>query len=183
MSINPRDYDLEELRRMARERGGTTRTDTGPGSGTETDVGGRSDAGPAGGSGADGPDRSRAGRDRGSRSEAGASFRAELYRELLPLEAGGDATKPYLPALPDSYAGEQLVFEWLEFLLRRAGYKGTRETLEYYRSVGWLSETAVSTLDDYLLGLDEPAADQTGALDTDDHLLSLVYIGKLAAAQ
>jgi hypothetical protein len=55
---------------------------------------------------------------------AASSFRASLYRELLPLEAGSDAAKPYLDGLPEHYAGEHLVFEWLEFLLLHAGYQG-----------------------------------------------------------
>lgn len=172
MSINPRDYDLEELRRMARERGKTTGND-GAGGRPDSGTDDRSNA-----AGRDRPERPSADRD------AGASFRAELYRELLPLEAGRDAAKPYLADPPETYAGEQLVFEWLEFLLQHSGYKGAVETLEYYESIGWLSERAASTLQDYLLGLEEPAARrESSGLDTDDHLLSLVYVAKLAAAQ
>ena len=76
------------------------------------------------------------------------------------------------------------VSEWLEFLLHHSGYKSAVETLEYYESIGWLSERAASTLQDYLLGLKQPAARrESSGLDTDDHLLSLVYVAKLAAAQ
>ncbi len=157
MSINPSDYDLDELRKMARERG----DEAGDGDVGETDVGlgvGTDDADTA----------------------AASSFRASLYRELLPLEAGSDAAKPYLDGLPDHYAGEHLVFEWLEFLLLHAGYQGAAEALDYYESVGWITEDVESALNDYLLGIDERAAEGTD-LDIDDHLLSLVYVAKLAS--
>jgi flagellar protein FlaE len=160
MSINPRDYDLDELRKMARERGGQTNG----GNVEETDIG---DLG-----------------SMGAREDdpAGSSFRAGLYRELLPLEAGaGETTKPYLERLPEHYAGEHLIFEWLEFLLLHAGYQGATEALDYYESVGWITEDVESTLGDYLLGIDDEAANDGNTLDVDDHMLSLVYIAKLSS--
>jgi flagellar protein FlaE len=159
MSINPRDYDLDELRKMARERGGQA----GDAEGADPDIGlGSVDA--------------------GEDVPAGNSFRAGLYRELLPLEAGADdAAKPYLATLPEHYAGEHLVFEWLEFLLLHAGYKGAADALDYYESVGWITETVESDLGDYLLGIDDKAANDGNDLDIDDHLLSLVYVAKLAS--
>ncbi|MEF8783002.1 MAG: FlaD/FlaE family flagellar protein [Haloarculaceae archaeon] len=160
MSINPRDYDLDELRKMARERGGQT---------GDGDV--NLDDGEVGfgtvGTGEDVP--------------AGNSFRAGLYRELLPLEAGSDASKPYLAGLPEHYAGEHLVFEWLEFLLLHAGYQGASEALDYYEAVGWITEDVESDLNDYLLGIDDQGANDGNELDIDDHLLSLVYVAKLAS--
>ena len=159
MSMNPRDYDLEELRKMARRRGG-------PGNGeADGDIG-----------------LSAVPTDEGL--TAGSSFRAGLYRELLPLQVGGDdAEKPYLSALPDAYAGEHLIFEWLEFLLLHCGYQGANEALSYYESVGWITEDVESELGDYLLGLDDAGATDDNDLEMDDHLLSLVYVAKLASMQ
>lgn len=165
MSINPRDYDLDELRKMARERGGKTDSGGTNGDVDEADIGLGSDV-PSG--------------DEGM-GQAGGSFRAGLYRELLPLEAGSDAEKPYLDTLPEHYAGEHLIFEWLEFLLLHAGYQGAMEALDYYESVGWITEDCEGSLHDYLLGLDESAGNDPNDLDIDDHLLSLVYIAKLAS--
>jgi len=161
MSINPRDYDLDELRKMARERGGDPGDEV-----DDQEIGlGGSVPGPDEGGGVDN------------------SFRAGLYRELLPLEAGNDTSKPYLASLPEHYAGEHLIFEWLEFLLLHAGYQGATEALDYYESVGWITEECESSLNDYMLGLGEqPSGDGTD-LDIDDHLLSLVYIAKLAAME
>jgi flagellar protein FlaE len=159
MSINPRDYDLDELRKMARERGGST---NGEG---DADIG--ISAMPT---------------DEGL--AAGNSFRAGLYRELLPLQAGADdAEKPYLTSLPEEYVGEHLIFEWLEFLLLHAGYQGATSALDYYASVGWLTEDVESGLQDYLLGIDDAGANEGNALEIDDHMLSLVYIAKLASMQ
>lgn len=151
MSINPRDYDLDELRRLA-----------------------------------DGPDPPVDGNGGVSVGAAGdervgaSAFRDGLYRELLPLEAGGGTVeKPYLPELPESYVGEQFLFEWLEFLQTQAGYQGATEALSYYESIGWLTPTVEAALGDYLLGFDD--GDPTGDLDIDDHILSLAYIAKLAS--
>lgn len=161
MSLNPRDYDLDELRKMARKRGGNT---NGGGEAEEPDIG----------LGSMGPSEEEVG--------TGSSFREGLYRELLPLEAGSDeTTKPYLSALPENYAGENLIFEWLEFLLLHAGYQGATEALDYYESIGWLTEDAEATLNEYLLGIDDQGANDGNTLDVDDHMLSLVYIAKLSA--
>jgi flagellar protein FlaE len=161
VSLNPRDYDLDELRKMARERGGEA-------GGGDPEGLGLSDLDP-------GPEEGVA---------AGNSFRAGLYRELLPLAAAADDTdKPYLHTLPEHYAGEHLVFEWLEFLLLHAGYQGATEALSYYEAIGWITEDVESDLGDYMLGLDDTGANEGNDLDIDDHMLSLVYVAKLGSMQ
>ena len=170
MSINPSDYNLDELRKMARERGGQAGDSGSSGAGGG---GGQSDVG----LGSVGPGEESVG------STGSDQFRAGLYRELLPLEAGGQSTKPYLHALPEHYSGEHLVFEWLEFLLLHAGYQGAIEALDYYESVDWITEDVESTLNDYMLGLDDQSTTDPTNLDVDDHLLSLVYIAKLSSMQ
>jgi flagellar protein FlaE len=151
MSINPRDYDLAELRRLA--------------DGPEPSVNGN------GGVGVEA-----AGDERVDTS----ALRDGLYRELLPLEAGsGSVEKPYLPDLPESYVGEQFLFEWLEFLQTKAGYQGATEALSYYESIGWITPAVETDRGDYLLGIDDGEA--TGDLDIDDHVISLAYIAKLAS--
>jgi flagellar protein FlaE len=83
--------------------------------------------------------------------------------------------------LPEHYAGEHLLFEWLEFLLMHAGYQGANEAIDYYESVDWITDEVQSQLNDYMLGLDEQAPADPADLDVDDHLLSLVYIAKLSS--
>ena len=162
MTINPRDYDLDELRKMARQR-------------DDRDNGLADD---------DAPDPSNLdiGLD-GAEEDmlAGSSFRAGLYRELLPFLGGEPEGKPYLEALPENYAAEFVVFEWLEFLLMHSGYQGADEALDYYADIDWLTEAVQSDLSEYLLGIDESATNDGNELSVDDHMLSLVYIAKLTA--
>ncbi|QSG09402.1 Archaellum protein D/E [Halapricum desulfuricans] len=162
MTINPKDYDLEELRKMAhdRERGSVPDEEV-------------PDAEP---------------NLEWSELESGSAatddgFRARLYRELMPLMAGDDPSKPYLSTLPEVQAAEFLLFEWLEFLLLHGGFRGAREALDYYESIDWITDEVESELDDYLMGIEETGAGDGSQLDVDDHLLSLVYIAKLAAMQ
>lgn len=109
-------------------------------------------------------------------------LRSNQYRELFLLEQAtdrGDLEKPYLLGLPGSYVAEVVVFEWLEFLVDRAGFRRTLDVLRYYRSIDWLTEDAENRLREYLQSFDGGGAD--GRLDRSDHLLSLVYIARLAA--
>lgn len=168
MTINPRDYDLDELRKMARERGDEPRSaprEEGADESTSPDVG--SGFSPM---------------EESTPSPSRDRFESGLYRELLPLEAGADGLqKPYLSALPETYAAEFVVFEWLEFLLGNFGFKGANEALQYYESVGWITEDVESTLHDYLLGIEDVSGGEQYDLDTDDHKLSLVYIARLVS--
>lgn len=165
MSINPRDYDLDKLRKMARERGGAT-----------IPVGDDEDDDPP-----SAPDFDTVGLSGDVLGDD--AYRSQLYRQLLPLEsmAGGDPEKPYLQSLPETYAGELVVFEWLSYLLEKAGFRGATEAIDYYVEVEWITDDVGDELEDYLLGLEERSAD--GDLTIDDHLLSLVHIGKLASMQ
>jgi flagellar protein FlaE len=163
MTINPRDYDLDELRKMARQRG-----DRNGGLADDEDI----------------PDPANLEMGLEESDEdvlAGSSFRSGLYRELLPFLSGDSHEKPYLDALPETYAAEFVVFEWLEFLLMHSGYQGADEALDYYESIDWLTESVQSDLSDYLLGIDESATNDGNELSVDDHMLSLVYIAKLTA--
>ena len=161
MTINPRDYDLDELRKIARQRG-----ERNGGLGDDEEM----------------PDPTNldVGLEEGDEDMvAGNSFRAGLYRELLPFLSGEDHEKPYLDSLPETYAAEFVIFEWLEFLLMHSGYQGADEALAYYESIDWLTEAVRSDLSDYLLGIDESATNEGNDLSVDDHLLSLVYVAKL----
>ena len=159
MSPNPREHDLADLRRLARERG--TGAADAPTTGAGLDVN---------------PGGSRAA-SRGGAS-AGSAFRAGLYRELLPLEATATTEKPYLRHLPEDVASEHLVFEWIEHLLG-GGFRGATEALDYYESIGWIAADVRRDLGDYLLGVEDGDGDR--GLSVDDHMLSLVYVAKLSS--
>jgi flagellar protein FlaE len=155
--MNPRDYDLDELRKMARQHGGDNGTRDGDFDPEELDV-------------AIGDDE----------VSAGSSYRASLYRELLPFLGSDGFEKPYLTDLPQNYAAEYVIFEWIEFLMMHSGYQGANEALDYYESIDWLTESVADQLGEYLRGIDESSAGDT-ELDVDDHLLSLLYVAKLHA--
>lgn len=149
MSTNPNDYDPNEL------RGGSDASEgVFLGSGGNGGFGGLS----------------------GDESSSGH------YRELFLLQqsAGtGDLTRPYLDSLPRSYAAEVLVFEWLEFLVDRVGFRRSIDALRYYRSIEWITDQVEAGLREYLTSFDETGADAN--LERSDHLTSLVYIARLAA--
>lgn len=108
-----------------------------------------------------------------------AADRPELYRELLPF-LHDETEKPYLDALPETYAAELVVFEWLEYLSANAGYHGAVDALDYYASLDWITDDVRAALSDYLLGVAESQTGE-GDLDVDEHLASLVYVAKLTA--
>jgi flagellar protein FlaE len=115
------------------------------------------------------------------------SQRDELVRLQSQFSAvGALPEKPYLERLPDRYGAEVVVFEWLDFLINKAGFENTGNALEYYAEVGWMTETVREDLREYMRGFSEVESfdpDRPGPadLDVDDHVLSLVYIARLAS--
>jgi flagellar protein FlaE len=155
---DPREYDPDELRQMAFD--------------SEAPDGGRRPPSEFVGREPDGP-----------LPGAGEALDSARERELLRLDASlGDVERPYLPELPEALAAEYTVFEWLDFLTRKAGLQRALRALEYYRSVGWIGASAEDRLQEYLVGmeLDRPTSEDS-RLGVEDHLLSLVYVGRLAA--
>lgn len=98
---------------------------------------------------------------------------------ILAELSGPDVSKPYLERLPDGYGAQLEVFEWLDGMLSAAGEESTTAALEYYESIGWLSERSRSQLEDVAAGL--PAPEGAGRpFDVADHRESLVYVARLA---
>ena len=116
------------------------------------------------------------------RSRPGKALRNNQLEQLLVHEtaASGGLSKPYLTGLPDAYAAERLIFDWLEFLVLKGGYKRTMDALRYYRTVGWVTDEVEVELRDYLVGFSGDVSD-TETYDVADHHLSLVYIARLAS--
>ncbi|MBB6647710.1 FlaD/FlaE family flagellar protein [Halobellus ruber] len=116
------------------------------------------------------------------RSRPGRALRGNQLEQLLVHEtaASEGVSKPYLTSLPDAYAAERLLFDWLEFLVLKGGYKRTMDALRYYRAVEWLTAEVEAELRDYLVGFSGEVSD-TDAYDVDDHHLSLVYIARLSS--
>jgi archaellum component FlaD/FlaE len=116
------------------------------------------------------------------RNRPGRALRENQLEQLLVHEtaASEGLSKPYLTSLPDAYAAERLLFDWLEFLVLKGGYKRTMDALRYYRTVEWLTAEVEAELRDYLVGFSGEVSD-TDAYDVDDHHLSLVYIARLSS--
>jgi archaellum component FlaD/FlaE len=113
-------------------------------------------------------DRSRL---RGQTAPDPDTFLAEL--------SGSEVSRPYLDRLPDAYSAQLEVFEWLDGLLSTAGHDGTISALEYYESIGWLSEESREELEEVAAGLSVP--DAAGrSLGIEDHRESLLYVARLA---
>ncbi|AFK18926.1 fla cluster protein FlaD1 [Haloferax mediterranei ATCC 33500] len=164
MYLDPDEYDPDELRRIARDttrprRNGDSRFD---------------DRSPFR---FDNPLFDR------NRQEASEALRSSQLEHLLIHQSRGEedgVEKPYLRSLPDKYGAERVVFDWLEFLVLKGGFKRAMDALQYYQTVNWLTEDVEQTLRDYLLGF-SAEVDEPTELDVDDHLLSLVYVARLAS--
>jgi len=86
-------------------------------------------------------------------------------------------TKPYLSTVPEGFAAELLVVEWLEFLVEEGGVRESARALEYYERIDWLDERVADELQAYLRGFD---GDGDGSLTIEHHTQSLRYIGQLS---
>lgn len=121
-------------------------------------------------------------RDR-PRGRAGEALRNNQLEQLLIHEtsaAGGSLEKPYLSDVPKEYVAERVVFDWLEFLVLKGGFKRTMDALRYYYAVDWITEEVETELHDYLIGFSGNVSD-TSEFDVDDHHLSLLHIAQLAS--
>jgi archaellum component FlaD/FlaE len=166
MAIDPRNYDLDELRAAS-------------GAAPVGDVEWPSDGDDGTEGRGDGPavDDEAATDDRPA---AAAAFEASVTRDLVALDhRDGPPERPYLPALPASLAAEALIFEWLEFLVLQAGRESVADALAFYESVGWLGADAAEALEAYLSGIDDPRANDDNELDADDHRVSLHYVARI----
>jgi len=156
MSLNPRRYDVRELRRIA----------------------------DAPRDGADGAPRERALR-RPNRNRAEQAARSAAFTELLQrqrgarLNGGGTADRPYLTAIPASPAAEREIGEWLGYLVDVGGHVRSRDVLSYYGELDWVGDDAVAALTRRLEGFDAPTRDRP--FTPADHRISLVSIVRIAS--
>jgi hypothetical protein len=193
MSLDPRRYDLDELRAASgMETGGTDderpaglpggriatlAAATGAGSGPEPELDPEPDPATIA------PDPSASTPAAGiDRPAAAVAFESAVARDLATRDAANPVDeRPYLPDLPESFTAEALLFEWLDFLVRRAGREAAAEALSFYERIGWLGADAAARLETYLSGLNEPEDGEDGDFGVDDHRVSLHYVARLAA--
>lgn len=159
MPLNPRDYDPDELRTAANEELGNRNL-------REL--------------------RERIA-DHDHSVDATEALRSSQVKELLLRESGTDPSdleRPYLDSLPEAYAARLTLFEWLDFLLQRGGVRRTLEALEYYADIGWIGGSVAEELRDHVRAFDAmPDGSGTSPLEVPDHILSLVYVARLASME
>ena len=94
-----------------------------------------------------------------------------------------DDDGPVLDSIPDGYAGEVLVMEWLATLMERSGPAGAFRAVDYYESVGWISPSVEERLVDVIGG---PALDvfvdptQPREPTAEEHAVSHEYLRVMA---
>lgn len=98
---------------------------------------------------------------------------------------GGDhpsSTDALLSALPEGYAGEMLIMEWLAALMERSGPAGALRAVDHYEDLGWIDHDIRERLVDTLggPGLDAHVDPNRPSEPTaSDHEASHVYVRTL----
>ena len=153
MSLNPRRYDVRELRWLAGTRAS-----------------------------ADDAARERPLRPpNGSRAEQAA--RSAAFTELLGRQRGlrnasrGD--RPYLRTVPGGPAAEHEIADWIGYLVDVGGHLRSRDALSYYAEVGWIDPDVAAALKRRLPGFDAPRHDRP--FTPADHRISLVSIVRISS--
>ncbi len=97
--------------------------------------------------------------------------------------AASAADDALLQSIPNGYAGEVLVMEWLATLMERSGPAGAFRAIDYYENVGWISPTVEQRLVDVIGG---PALDvfvdptQPREPTAEEHAVSHEYLRVMA---
>jgi flagellar protein FlaE len=156
MTLNPREYDPEELRNAAQQSDGENIREL--------------------------KQRLTEHEQTGEESIRSSQLKQLLFMHSSASEQ--NLHRPYLESMPGKYAAEITLFEWLEFLLERGGVKRSLEAVDYYESIGWVGEGAAEELRDHVRGFAGPAdEDDHGDFEMADHVLSLVFIARLSSME
>ncbi len=154
MSLNPRRYDVRELRSLA----GSPRAI------------------------ADGAPRERPLRQP-NRNRAEQAARSAAFTELLQRQRGlrqvTDGERPYLTEVPASPAAEHEIGEWLGYLVDVGGHLRSRDALSYYAEIGWITPDVAEAFSRRLPGYEAPRHDRP--FTPADHRISLVSLVRLVS--
>ncbi|WP_456472159.1 FlaD/FlaE family flagellar protein [Methanocaldococcus sp.] len=86
--------------------------------------------------------------------------------------------------IPEDPISTALAFKWLQFLVSKVGLSNLPDVLDYYHKIGWISNKVVLKLLRYsknmrFFGIEENVKVKD-KLTPSDHIMSLLYIEKLA---
>lgn len=115
----------------------------------------------------------------------------EKYKPPKELSMGGGFMAPIeeekeyrLNDIPEDAVSMTLVFKWLEFLISRSGMTYLPDILDYYNKIGWISNRVILKLlrfaKNMKITFDEEELRPRDKLSPSDHIVSLLYIEKLA---
>lgn len=86
--------------------------------------------------------------------------------------------------IPEDAVSMALVFKWLEFLISKVGVVNLPDVLDYYNKIGWISNKVILKLlrftKNMKIILDIDKVRPRDKLSPSDHIMSLLYIEKLA---
>ncbi|NJE29461.1 flagellar protein [Thermococcus sp. 18S1] len=116
--------------------------------------------------------------------------------EVMPMERGFEippdirdvlisapSTPARLERIPNDMVSTMMALKWLGFLIDRVGMQNLENVLEFYYSIGWISEGVLNTLLRYAAGIRphhrEPDWRPDERLTIQDHLVSLLFIERL----
>jgi len=131
MTVNPREYDAAELRKLA----GAESVDESAG----------------------GPTQQRPKPDESIRDKQFRNLLA-LQSERQQLE---QLQRPFLTDVPASDVGVDVYEEWLDFLVTVGGHDRAERALSYYRGLKWITPAAEAELKGLIEGFPEPAHDRS----------------------
>jgi flagellar protein FlaE len=104
----------------------------------------------------------------------------EYDREATWTGSGDERQKPYLRELPTGDAARAIVHDWLELLVERSGSRGAVEVLDYYESLGWITEAVEADLHDHFVGVRHVPGGALSDIDSRTHIESLSRVVALA---
>ena len=133
---------------------------------------------------ADGGHDQSGGRGSGGAQEPGSGPEPEHAPPAEPGQAGDvPRRRPVLESVPDSFAGEVLVMEWLSVLMEGSGPADALRAVGHYEDAGWISREVRDHLVDVIGG---PTLDvhvdptQSSESTADEHAVSHRYLSVLA---
>ncbi|WP_330216792.1 FlaD/FlaE family flagellar protein [Methanocaldococcus villosus] len=94
--------------------------------------------------------------------------------------------KYILNDIPEDAVSMALAFKWLEFLINRVGISNLPDILDFYNKIGWISSKVVLKLLKFAKNMRVMVDENIKVRDKltpSEHIMSLMYIEKLAGAK
>lgn len=104
----------------------------------------------------------------------------EIEKSLFKEEMKFEEKELHLDKINNEPTFLMLMMKWLDFLLKKAGYRGMIKALLYYEELGWISEDVRNKMIKYAEEIKiNGAPSGKRSLSIKDHIVSLFFISKL----